>query len=234
MKIVFFSDAHLDKKDDGKTVFLIRFINDVCKDADMVVILGDLFEFYHGYEGYIYPWYREVIDSLKSLVNKDRQVYFIEGNHEFRMGSFFESYTGIRCTVDLKIDIDNKKFLITHGYKIKNNFLVKLLKTSFVYSIMDIFGPDITWKIAAFSGIFLSKKKKGCSKNVMNIFREFAERRFDEGCDVVILAHSHIPDKMEYFTGDIKKYYFNTGDIVESSTYVEYNTGGGFEIKRYS
>jgi len=234
MRIVFFSDVHLDKNDDGRTVFLIRFINDVCKDADVVVILGDLFEFYHGYDEYIYPWYREVIDALKNIVNKDKRVYLIEGNHEFHMGSFFESYTGITCTEDLTINIDDKKFFITHGYNIKNNLLVKFLKTSFVYAIMDIFGPRLTWKIAAFSGIFLSRKKKAYNKNIMNIFRQFAQRKLEEGCDGVILAHSHIPDKMEYISGDIKKYYLNTGDIIKSLTYVEYNTGTGLEIKRYS
>jgi UDP-2,3-diacylglucosamine hydrolase len=234
MRIVFFSDAHLDKNDDGRKAFLMRFINDICIDADILVILGDLFEFYHGYDGYIYPWYREVIDSLKNLVNKDKQIYFIEGNHEFHMGNFFESYTGIKCMDDLTIDIDNKKFLITHGYQIRKNYLVKFLKTSFIYAIMDMFGPLLTWKIAAISSIFLSKNKKACNKNVLEIFRQFARRKFDDGYDAVILGHSHIPDKMEYISENTKKYYLNTGDIIKSSNYVEYNTETGFEIKKYS
>jgi UDP-2,3-diacylglucosamine hydrolase len=239
MRIVFFSDVHLDKKDDGKTVFLIRFINDVCKDADMVIILGDLFEFYHGYDGYIYPWYKEVIDSLKNITNKNKRVYLIEGNHEFRMWSFFESYTGVKCMDYLTIDVDNKKIFAAHGHQVKDNYLVKFLKTSFIYSIMDQFGPRLTWKIAAISGIFLSRKKKPYNNNnnnniVIDIFRRFARRKLDEGCDAVVLAHSHIPDKMEYTSGDTIKYYLNTGDIIKSLTYVEYNTGTGFELKRYS
>jgi UDP-2,3-diacylglucosamine hydrolase len=233
MRIVFFSDAHLDEKDDGKTVFLIRFINDVCKNADMVIILGDLFEFYHGYDGYVYPWYKEVIDSLKNITNKNKSVYLIEGNHEFRMGSFFESYTGVKCMDFLTIDIDNKKLFTAHGHQIKDDFLVKFLKTSFIYSIMDLFGPGLTWKIAAFSGVFLSRKKKPYSNMVIDIFRRFARRKLDEGYDAVVLAHSHIPDKMVYTSGDTIKYYLNTGDIIKSSTYVEYNTGIGFELKRY-
>jgi UDP-2,3-diacylglucosamine hydrolase len=234
MKIVFFSDAHLDKKDDGRTVLLIRFISEICKDADMLVILGDFFEFYHGYDGYIYPWYREVINSLKNFVNKDKQVYFIEGNHEFHMGNFFETYTGIKCMDDLTINIDNKKILVTHGYQIRKNYLVKFLKTSFIYSIMDILGPVLTWKIAAISGKFLSRKKKAYNKNVLNIFRQFAREKLNDGYDAIILAHSHMSDKMEYISGNTKKYYLNTGDIIKSSTYVEYNTGTGFEVKTFS
>ncbi|MCX5813278.1 MAG: UDP-2,3-diacylglucosamine diphosphatase [Proteobacteria bacterium] len=234
MRIIFFSDAHLNKKDDGRTGFLVRFINDVCQDADMLVIVGDLFEFYHGYDGYIYPWYKEVIDALKTTAAKGKRVYFIEGNHEFHMGSFFETYTGIKCMDELTIDIDNKKFLITHGYQIKRNYLVKALKTPFIYGIMDMFGPVLTWKIAAISGAFLSRKTKPFIKNVMDLFRQFALKKFDDGYDAVILAHSHIPDKMEYNSENTKKYYLNTGDIIKSSTYVEYNTETGFEIKKYS
>jgi UDP-2,3-diacylglucosamine hydrolase len=234
MRIVFFSDAHLNKKDDGRTDFLVRFINDVCKDVDILVVIGDLFEFYHGYDGYIYPWYKKVIDSLRDIASKGTPVYFIEGNHEFCMGSFFEKYTGIMCMDDLSINVDNKKFFITHGYQINRNLLVKILKTSFIYGIMDMFGPGLTWKIAAISGTFLSKKTKPFNKYVINILRQFALRKFDDGYDAVILAHSHISDKIENNSGNTKKYYLNTGDIIKSSTYVEYNTGTGFEIKKYS
>jgi UDP-2,3-diacylglucosamine hydrolase len=236
MKIIFFSDAHLDKKDDGRTDFLLRFINDVCQDADMLVIVGDLFEFYHGYDGHIYPWYKEVIDSLKNIASKGKRVYLIEGNHEFHMGSFFEKYTGIKCMDDLTIDIDSKKFLITHGYQIRKNYLVKILKTPFIYGIMDMFGPGLTWKIAAISGTFLSNKTKHFNKRdgVTDLFRRFARGKLDDGYDAVILAHSHMPDKMEYNSGNTIKHYLNTGDIIKSSTYVEYNTETGFEIKKYS
>lgn len=233
MKIIFFSDAHLDKKTDEKKELVKSFLNDVCKDTDMVVILGDLFEFYHGYDGYIYPWYRDITDSLKNLTARGKVVYFLEGNHECRMGSFFESYTGITCADNMTMDIEGKKTFIAHGYKIRKNYLVKLLKTRCIYTVMDMFGPGLTWKVAAIARIFLSRKKKSYSKNAIGIFRQFAREKLDQGYDAVILAHSHVSDKVEYGSEKAKKCYLNTGDIIESSTYVEYNTETGFEIKTY-
>ena len=53
MKAVFFSDAHLAGDDAARVETLKGFIKRVTEDADLVVVLGDLFEFYHGYEGYI-------------------------------------------------------------------------------------------------------------------------------------------------------------------------------------
>lgn len=234
MKIIFFSDAHLDEKDKKRADLLVRFINDVCPDADMVFILGDLFEFYHGHDGFIYPWYEDVIESLKGLTNKGKGVYFVEGNHEFQMGSFFQSHTGIKCADYFAVDIDGRKTFIAHGHEIKKNYLTTVLKTRFIYRVMDTLGPNLTWKIASLARIFLSKKEKPYSDKAINDFRRFARKKFDEGYGAVIMAHSHIPDEMEHVVGNIKKDYLNTGDIIKFSSYVEYNTDTGFEIKKYN
>jgi UDP-2,3-diacylglucosamine hydrolase len=234
MKIVFFSDAHLDKDDVQKIQFVEKFINDVCRDADMVIVLGDLFEFYHGYDGYIFPWYKSIIDSLKNLTKKGKNVYFIEGNHEFRMGDFFENYTGIYCAHNIVMDIEGKKTYISHGYEISKFYLTKFLKTTFVGKVMDALGPDITWSIASTARIFLSSKKKPYNNKAMDLFRKYALKKFDEGYDVLVLGHSHMSDTFEQHAGDKTKQYFNTGDIIRQRSYIEYNSTSGFELKKYN
>jgi UDP-2,3-diacylglucosamine hydrolase len=234
MKIIFFSDAHLDKKHDHKNRLVIRFLSDVCADADRVFILGDLFEFYHGYDGYIFPWYRDVADSLKNLTGKGKTIYLLEGNHEFHVGSHFESYTGVTCADSLAIQLDGKKVFLAHGHEIKNNCLVKALKTRFMSSAMDMFKPALAWKVAAIAGIFLSRRKKPYNNKIKDVFRQYARTKFEEGYEAVILAHSHMSDRVEFTFGNTKKYYLNTGDIIQGSTYVEYNTNTGFEIKKYN
>ena len=114
MKAVFFSDAHLPDNDAGRVRTVKTFLRQVADDADMVVVLGDLFEFYHGYDGYIYPFYREIVDALRDAA-RSKSVYFIEGNHEYRMGPYFESYTGVRCARSLSLDLDGKRVFLCHG-----------------------------------------------------------------------------------------------------------------------
>ena len=109
MKCIFFSDTHLAREDHARHVFVTTFIKEICTNADMVFILGDLFEFYHGYDGYIYPWYKNVIDALRDIALRGTAVYHIEGNHEFEMGPFFSSYTGLTCARNLTIEIDGKE-----------------------------------------------------------------------------------------------------------------------------
>jgi UDP-2,3-diacylglucosamine hydrolase len=233
MKMIFFSDTHLTKGNTGKRSSVEGFIRDVCAHADMVFILGDLFEFYHGYHGYIYPWYASTVEALRVLTRQGKSVYLIEGNHEFDMGPFFESYTGIKCTRDLTMDIEGKRTFIAHGDRLRNNYFLRLLKSKYVYSFMNAIGPILSWRLAMGMSLLLSKKKKGYNRRVMNRFRLYARTKLEEGYDVVILAHSHMSDMVAFGSGADEKIYLNTGDLARCSAYAEYATGEGFSIKTY-
>ncbi len=233
MKAIFFSDAHLLNNDASRVRATRDFIREVASDADMIFILGDLFEFYHGYEGYIYPFYREMVDLLKEVAVGKKAVYFVEGNHEFGMGGFFESYTGIRCVNEIAIRLDDKKVYIAHGDTIYLLHLRPILKSRFIYSIMDLFGPMLTWRIAMWSRIFLSKKHKPYRKKIVDRFRHYAEKKLREGYDAVVLAHSHMADLVEYEQEGKKKTYMNTGDLIASYTYGTYISEQGFSVHTY-
>jgi len=185
VKIVFFGDTHLNKKNPARIQFVETFVRDVCTDADTVFILGDLFEFYHGYDGYIYPWYQGIVDAFKSMTGQGKSVYFLEGNHEFDMGPFFQSYTGIQCEKNVVINVEGKRTFVSHGDEFAMNPLMRLLKTPFIYSVMNLFGPRLSWRIAMGLSLFMSRKKKGNSEKVMLIFRNYAGKKLDEGFDVV-------------------------------------------------
>ena len=159
MKAVFFSDAHLADNDAGKVRAVKTFLRQMAEDADIVVVLGDLFEFYHGYDGYIYPFYKEIVDALRDAA-LSKSVYFIEGNHEYRMGPYFESYTGIRCVRSLSLDLDGKRVFLCHGDASRALALGRLLRSRLVLSIMDLLGPDRTWRIAMRCARVISKKRK--------------------------------------------------------------------------
>ena len=131
MKAVFFSDAHLADNDAGKVRAVKTFLRQMAEDADIVVVLGDLFEFYHGYDGYIYPFYKEIVDALRDAA-LSKSVYFIEGNHEYRMGPYFESYTGIRCVRSLSLDLDGKHVFLCHGDASRALALGRLLRSRLV------------------------------------------------------------------------------------------------------
>ena len=233
MKLIFFSDTHLTDRSFDRMKYVTGFFNDVCEDADKVFVLGDLFEFYHGYDGYIYPWYAGIVDALKRLVEKGKEVYLLEGNHEFEMGGFFQAQTGITCAKELTMDIEGKKTYIAHGHRFDRLCLGNILKSPPIYMVMDCFGPVLTWKVAMAMRIFLSKKNKPYSDKAKEAFRGYARLKQDEGYDAVVLAHSHIPDRTSFVGDGKEKVYLNTGDFIERGSYVEYTTQGGFQLRRY-
>lgn len=233
MRAVFFSDVHLLREDADKVELVQGFLKDCCADADMVFVLGDLFEFYHGYNGYIYPWYKGVIDSLKELTESGKEVYFLEGNHELGMGAFFITYTGVTCARDISIHLDGKKVFVSHGDPSDAFCLGNFLKAPFVYMIMDVLGPVFTWKVAKIAGFFLSRKVKPYSEKVKDIFRKNARIKLDEGYDVVIYGHSHVADRIEFDGEGKQKIYLNTGDFGKNMEYVVYDSNSGFTQKKY-
>lgn len=232
MKAIFFSDAHLTDNEADRIRTVSRAIRDITKDADLVFILGDLFEFYHGYDGYVYPFYKECVDLLRDVA-AGRPVYFIEGNHEFGLGRHFESGTGVRCVESLTINMDDRKVFLSHGDEIGSPFLRRVLKSRFVYSIMDSLGPGLTWKIAMMSRPFLSKSHKPYDKRILNRFRKYGRKKLLEGYDAVILGHSHMADIEEYEWNGRQKTYLNTGDFITSFSYGVYVTEKGFSVHRY-
>lgn len=233
MKIVLFSDVHMTRASVEKAALTFRFIADYCDDADMVIVLGDLFDFYHGYDGYIYPWYRTMVESLKGLVDRGKRVFFLEGNHEFALGKYFEEYTGATCASELSLEIEGKRVFLAHGDGFASFSLARLLKRPFFYRIMDLLGPRLTWSVVTLMRPFLSRRNKGYSEMVRDVFRSHARRKLSEGYDVVILAHSHIPDVLEIGDGPEKKKYLNTGDLVACATFVSYDTASGFSLKTF-
>ncbi|OPY77105.1 MAG: UDP-2,3-diacylglucosamine hydrolase [Syntrophorhabdus sp. PtaU1.Bin058] len=233
MKLIFFSDTHLTDRSFDRMKYVMGFLRDVCEDADKVFVLGDLFEFYHGYDGYIYPWYAGIVDALKGLADKGKEVYLLEGNHEFEMGGFFQTHTGIVCAKELIMDIEGKRTYIAHGHGFDRLCLGNILKSPFIYAVMDCFGPALTWRIAMAMRIFLSRKQKPYSDKVMEAFRRYARLKQDEGYDAVILAHSHIPDRISFVSDGREKVYLNAGDFIKHGSYVEYTTQDGFQLRRY-
>ncbi|MEO0249843.1 MAG: UDP-2,3-diacylglucosamine diphosphatase [candidate division WOR-3 bacterium] len=233
MRSVFFSDAHLPRGDKARHRLVKDFIRDVCRGSDSLFVVGDLFEFYHGYEHYIYPWYRGVVDELRGLSAAGTSIYYLEGNHDFDMGSFFSSYAGVTCANELSIGIDGRKWFLAHGDKVTSALLGRILKSRSSYALMDFFGPVLSFRIAMICRLFLAKRWQRRSEKARNLFRNYAVAKLKAGYDAVILAHTHIPDIMELTDGSTKKTYLNTGDLVECFSYGEYTSEAGFAIRTY-
>ncbi len=231
--VYFISDVHLlfngDEAEEKKRDMLYKFLSEIKSDAGAVVFAGDLFDFWYEWKHVVPGYFFKLFFKLAELIELGIRVIFITGNHDFGWGDFLSGEVGIECfDSSLELDINSKRFYITHGdgisrkdrgyrlmKKLSRNRLSKFLFSTFVH-------PDL--------GIFMARKISHSSRRIVKIDKQkwseeyfsFAITKFEEGFDYVIMGHLHTPQKREIG----KKVYVNCGDWISQYSYVKYDDMG--------
>ena len=236
MRIVFIADAHLKGLDDPNQHALCRFLSGI--EADRVIILGDLFDFWTGFNDVVYYHYMPVLDALCSIHKRGVELTYIEGNHDFSMGPFFSEVIGVELATDhLELTIDNRRFFLAHGDTVDEDIGYRLWRgflrsTLYRFLTTRIVHPSLTWKIAR----LLSRTSRTYNEKGFLInrrLRKFARERIRDGFDVVVLAHSHIAGIEEEEVNGRKGVYVNPGGWMDGWSYLVYEDGF-FSLEKFS
>ncbi|GMR05403.1 MAG: UDP-2,3-diacylglucosamine diphosphatase [Thermodesulfobacteriota bacterium] len=235
MKIIFVADAHLKGLKDPNQASLVKFF-DGLEGIDLLVVLGDLFDFWGGENRVVRRHYRPTLDALLRIRERGIKILYLEGNHDFSMGKFFIKTLEADVygdSVELEVE-EGKRFFLAHGDLIAGSVTHAMwrqsLKSGLVHLVMASLGPWLVWKIAG----ALSKKSRRYSekKDVEAALRNFARRRIAAGSDAVVLGHSHVAgvhtEKPDGRTGT----YANPGSWAGAKSYLQYEKGK-FKLKRW-
>ncbi len=233
---IFLSDAHFTGENRDNQDRLIRFLESERENLATLVLLGDLFEFWFGFDGYIYREYVPILEELKSLSHQGVRIKYVEGNHDFCLGSFFEE--DLRAEVyaeEMEESLGGKRVYIAHGDRVNPRdygyrLFRRALKNRFSYALMRGVGPTLSMKVA--KRLSARSRRKNHSQPISHIpiFRTFAMNKFREGIDVVILAHSHYPEEVLERIDGREKAYFNVGDWITCFSYLRYRPKVGFGL----
>ena len=118
MKAIFLSDIHLQDAHSEKTQAVLSFLNEKSAQFPHVFILGDLFDVWPGTSNFLVSTFKPVMEVFKALVQKGCQLHYIEGNHDFRLGKYFESELGVKVYTDsYEFVSNNKKIFFTHSHR---------------------------------------------------------------------------------------------------------------------
>lgn len=227
MRCLFVSDAHYPKSE-----ALIGFLLDIYEKFDTIYILGDLFEFYYGYDNFLYNHHIKLINTIKLISKKTRTVLF-EGNHEYNLKNIRKFVEVEVVESSLNLTMDGLRIHMEHGDTVdKKDKAYRLfratLKNPITLKLIDKMNPLLLFKLskktARFSKMRLKNKK---NRHTEIAFETFAEKKIEEGFDVVILGHTHIPLIKKIDSG----LYINSGDFFETFSYITYATGEGFNLK---
>jgi len=243
-KIYFASDQHFGVPNQSESRIreekFIRWLDIIKKDAQILFLMGDLFDFWHEWKYVVPKGYIRVLGKIAELKDSGIEIYFFVGNHDLWMKNYFEEELGIPVYFEKRYyEINNKNFLLAHGdglgpgdkgYKrMKKVFTNPLAQWAFRW-----LHPDIAMRIAN----YMSQKNKLISGEEDKAFlgedKEFLiqyakEKLKTENIDYFVFGHRHLP-----LIFDLEKgaKYINLGDWIVYFTFGVYD-GGSFEVQTF-
>lgn len=243
-KIYFASDQHFGAPNPAESKIreekFIRWLDEIKKDAQVLFLMGDLFDFWHEWKFVVPKGFVRVLGKIAELRDAGISIYFFVGNHDLWMKDYFEKELG--CTVYFDKQyfiIDDTEFLLAHGdglgpgdkgYKrMKKLFTNPLAQWAFRW-----LHPDIAMKIA----IYFSTKNKMISgvkdMKFLGEDKEFLilyckEKLKTEKIDYFIFGHRHLP--MVLPLQNETSTYVNLGDWISYFSYGVFD--GKFELKYF-
>ena len=244
-KIYFSSDNHLGAPTPAKSLprekIFVKWLDSIKHDAEVIFLLGDLFDFWFEYRTVVPKGFVRVLGKLAELRDSGIQIHFFVGNHDLWMHDYFEKELNIPVYHDPKEFVfNNKHFFIGHGdgkgpgdkgYK----RMKKVFTNPFSKWLFRWLHPDIGVRVAQ----HLSVKNKLISGDEDKEFlgeekewlAQYSKRKLEsKHFDYFVFGHRHLP--MEIKVGE-NSTYFNLGDWINHYTYGVFD-GETFGLKTFT
>lgn len=243
-KIFFASDQHFGapslKESRVREAKFIRWLDEIKAEAQVIFLMGDLFDFWHEWNHVVPKGFIRVLGKLAELSDRGIEIHFFIGNHDLWMKDYFETEIGCKVYFEKQeFQISGKKFLLAHGdglgpgdegYKrMKKLFTNPLAQWAFKW-----LHPDLAMKLA----LYLSQKNKlisgeedkaflGEDKEYLILYSK--EKLKTAYYDYFIYGHRHLPMVLDLNPEGSK--YINLGDWISYFTYGVFENE--FELKTY-
>ncbi|MEO6136215.1 MAG: UDP-2,3-diacylglucosamine diphosphatase [Ginsengibacter sp.] len=243
-KIYFISDFHLGAPNHAASLErekrIVQFLDEVKEDAQMIFIMGDLFDFWYEYKKVVPKGFVRILGKLAELTDRGIIIKFFVGNHDMWMNGYFEEELNIEVFHEPQEFIfSGKKFLIGHGDGLgpgdhRYKFMKKVFRNKTSQAFFGMLHP--LWGIGLAN--YFSRKSRaatgkedehflGEDKEWLIIFcKEMLQK---EHYDYFIFGHRHLP--IQFRLNDISM-YINLGDWIKYFSYAEFD-GEKVSLKYY-
>ncbi|MGN6531463.1 MAG: UDP-2,3-diacylglucosamine diphosphatase [Ginsengibacter sp.] len=243
-KIYFLSDFHLGAPDHESSLIrekrIVNFLDEIKKDAAVIFILGDLFDFWYEYKKVVPKGFVRILGKLAELTDSGITIYFFVGNHDMWMNGYFEKELNIEVFHEPKeFEFNGKKFLIGHGDGLgpgdhRYKMMKKVFRSKFSQSLFGMLHPSTGIGIAD----YFSRKSRaatgsedehflGEDKEWLIIYAKNVLK--NRHIDYFIFGHRHLP--IEYKLND-ESVYLNLGDWIKYFSFAVFN-GENISLKYY-
>ena len=234
-KVYFLSDFHLGAPNDTESRKredrLVRFLQDARKDAGIIFIVGDIFDFWFEYKTVVPKGFVRILGTLAQLADEGIQLHIFTGNHDLWMQDYLSKELNAKLYFEPQaFIIQNKQFLIGHGDGLgPGDKGYKRLKKIFTNPICQwLFRwlhPDAGIQLAN----YFSRKSRAKTGNADEIFlgedKEWLilytkEKAKTMSVDYFIFGHRHYAMDLKI---NEKSKYINLGDWIRLNTYAVFD-----------
>jgi UDP-2,3-diacylglucosamine hydrolase len=243
VKIYFASDAHLGMHPAAKSIerekLIVRWLEEVRKDATEIYLLGDMLDYWFEYRKVVPRGFTRFLGKIAEITDQGIPVHYFTGNHDVWVFDYLPEEIGVIVHKEPVIrEMNGKKFYIAHGDGLGlTEKSYRILKNIFTSKTMQWLFARIHPNSATSFAHFWSKQSryakgisvdyKGEDKEELLIYaREILQK---EHFDFFIFGHRHIP--LEYSLGEKSK-LFILGDWIVNNTYAVFD-GENVHLKRY-
>ena len=224
-KTIIMSDLHLGARQ-SQTDKIIEFLNN--NKADKLILNGDIIDGWALKSGG--KWKKDhtkIFRKFMKMSEKGCEVIYIRGNHDDFLRSYGLLDLGNITIVD---EIVEKDCWIVHGDKYDGVIMYSkwvAVMGSFGYEVV-IFFSEMIKKIRRSLGLrprslskWVKAKVKGAVSFIVSFEKTLSREAKIRGCTTVICGHIHTPSDKS--VEGVR--YINTGDWVESCSYVVLDKG---------
>ena len=240
--IYFISDFHLGVPSHQESIQrekkIVRWLDEVKKDAFAIFILGDIFDFWFEYNYTIPKGYIRIQGKLAELSDAGLPIYLFTGNHDMWMFDYFTKELNIPVFREpLELQVGKIKMLIGHGdglgpgdygYKfLKKVFANKLCQWAFKM-LPPAIGLGIANQWSKHSRISNNSDNVNLGdKEFLLIYCKEIQQKSPH--HYYIFGHRHLPLELEV-ANDSK--YINLGEWVNHFTYARFD-GSKVVLKKF-
>ncbi len=243
-KIYFLSDFHLGAPNVADSLVrekkVVHFLETIRHDAQIIFIVGDMFDFWYEYKTVVPKGYTRILGKLAELTDSGIQIHFFVGNHDMWMNGYFEQEFGIPVYHQSKVfTFNNKQFYIghgdglgpaDHGYK----FIKKIFRNPICNWLFGQLHPTLGMGLANYFSLKSKQKTGNSDEHFLGDDKEwlliYCKKILQtQHYDFFVFGHRHLPLDIKL---NEKSRYINMGDWIRNFTYASFD-GNDMQLHKW-
>ena len=244
-KFYFISDLHLGlhplEKSREREKRVVRWLDEIKKDAQELFLVGDIFDFWFEYKRVAPQGFTRFLGKLAELADSGIRIHYFIGNHDIWFKNYLVNETGFILHKEaISVLINEKRFYIGHGDGLgPGDIRYKILRSIFHSRVIRWFfqrlvHPDAAvwigynWSKNSRYARGLKEEFQGEEKEKQIVYARQILKR--EHYDFFVLGHRHLP--LDYKLSDTCR-MINLGEWITQDSYAVFD-GSVMTLKQFT